>query len=245
MVDQNNGPPDARVQAFLAMLRQQPTTTDCRLCLSQLPDYVSAQQTQEDIQTTFAWTRQHLDSCVDCAEAYAQLFELALTNANSQLPQLDHIPTPDLSFLTAVPDLRTTLTQAIQQTRRRFTLQLNDLLSGLLTPSPQTALTRTTGEGRFRQKLLELTPEQLPEATLPLTLAAYADQEQPGRCLIEVTVEPPGLSWPDLGGREVNLTAGEQAHTAQTDEWGTAVFTDILIIDLDTLRLDIALEANP
>jgi hypothetical protein len=170
---------------------------------------------------------------------------MVLAEAQDQLLQPEHIPTPELSFLTAVPHLPTTLSQAIQQTRQRFTLQLNQLLTGLLAPTPQTALTRSTEEGRYSQKLLELTPEHLPEAAFLLTLTAFADQEQPGRCLVEVTVEPPGLSWPDLAGRQVQLTAGEQTQTAQTDEWGTAVFPNILILDLDTLRLDVSLESAP
>jgi hypothetical protein len=242
MVEQEKGPPDAHVQAFLAMLRQQPTEADCRVCQSQLHDYVVAQQAQEDVQARFAWTRQHLDSCVECAEAYSQLYEMVLAEAQDQLPQPEHIPAPELSFLTAVPHLPTALSQAIQQTQQRFTLQLNELLTSLLAPAPQTALTRSTGQGHYSQKLLELTPEQLPESAIPFTLTAFADQEQPGRCLVEVTVEPPGLSWPDLGGREVMLTAGEHSQTAQTDEWGTAVFPDILILDLDTMRLDVTLE---
>lgn len=244
MIEQEKGQPDGQVQAFLAMLRQQPNEADCRVCLSQLHDYVVAQQAQEDVQTRFAWTRQHLDSCVACAEVYGQLYEMVLAEAQNQLPQPEHIPAPDLSFLTAVPHLPTALNQAIQQTRQRFSLQLNELLASLLAPLPQAALTRSTDGGRYGQKLLELTPEQLPEAALPLTLTAYGDQDQPGRCLVEVTVEPPGLSWPDLAGREVQLTTGEQTLTAQTDEWGTAVFPDILILDLDTLRLDVSLEST-
>lgn len=245
MVEQEKGPPDPQVEAFLTILRQQPTETDCRVCQSQLHDYVAAQQAQEDVQTRFAWTRQHLDSCVECAEAYGQLYEMVLAEAQNQLPQPEHIPAPELSFLTAVPNLHETLSQAIQQTRQHFTLQLNQLLTGLLAPAPQTALTRSTGEGRYSQKLLELTPEQLPEATLPLTLTAFADEDQPGHCLVEVTIEPPGLSWPDLAGREAKLTTGESSQTAVTDEWGTAVFPNILILDLDSLRLDVSLEPNP
>lgn len=245
MTEQENGQPSARVQAFLAMLRQQPNEDDCRICLSQLPDYVDAQQAQKEVKTQFAWTRQHLDSCVACAQAYGPLFDLVLADAQNQLPRPEHIPTPDLSFLTAVPHLPTALSQAIQQTRQRFTLQFNELLTNLLAPPPQTAPTRATGEGRYSQKLLELTPAQLPEATLPITLTTFADQEQPGRCLVEITVEPPGLSWPDLAGRAVTLTVGEQTLTAQTDEWGTAVFPNILSLNLDTLNLDVSLETTP
>ncbi len=241
MNEQVTGQPDARIQAFLTMLGQQPNDADCRLCLSQLHDYVVAQQAKEDYRTQFAWTAQHLDSCVACAEAYDLLFEMVLAEAQDELAQPEQIPPPDLSFLTAVPDLPTVLSQAIQQTRQQLTLQLNTLLTTLLAPASQAALTRSTGEGRYGQKLLELAPDQVPEAALPLTLTAYADREQPKRCLVEVTVELPDVSWPDLAGRNVTLIAGEQVWTAQTDEWGTAVFLDVLILDLDTLRLEVTL----
>lgn len=244
MVKETNGQPDARVQAFLAMLRQQPSDASCRLCLSQLPEYVDAQLAGEVDHAGYAWLRQHLDSCVACAEAYGLLYEMVLAEAQNRLPQPEQLPTPDLSFLTAVPQLPTALSQAIEQTRQRFTLQLNELLASLLAPPATAALTRSAPEGRYGQKLLALTPAQLPEATLPVTLTAFADQAQPGRCLVEVTIEPPGLSWPDLAGRTVTLTAGSETATAQTDEWGTAVFPHILIIDLDSLRLEVALESN-
>lgn len=244
MVEQGTVQPDGRVQAFLAMLRQQPSEADCRLCLSQLHNYVVARQTGADDATQFSWIAQHLDSCVTCAEAYGLLYELVLAEAQGELAQPERLPTPDLSFLTAVPDLATSLSQAIQQTGQRVILQLNDVLAALLAPLPQTALTRSTNEGRYGQKVLELTPEQVPDVAFPLTLIAYADQEQPGRCLVEVTVEPPGLSWPDLGGRTITLTIEELSLTASTDEWGAAVFLDILILDLDSLRLDISLAAT-
>ncbi len=244
MVEQGNEVPNPQIQAFLAMLRQQPGETDCRLCLSQLHDYVVTQQAGEDIQRQFAWTRQHLDSCVACAEAYGRLYEMILAEEQNQLAQPEHVPAPDLSFLAVTPHLPTLLGQAIQQRGQRLTLQLNQLLTGLLVPSPQAALTRSTGQGRYSQKLLELMPDQLPDAPLPLTLTAFADEEQSGRCLVEVTVEPPGISWPDLAGRKVILTVEASAQTAETDEWGTAVFPNILIQDLDTLRLDVYLDTK-
>ena len=239
--EHENSAPDPLVQAFLAMLGQQPDEADCRLCLSQLHDYVMAQQAGEAYRSEFAWTAQHLDSCVACAEAYGTLYETLLAEARGALPQPAALAAPDLSFLTAVSDLPALLSRAIRQMGQRFTLQLNAALNNLLTPPPHAALTRSAEEGRYGRKLLELTPDQVPEAVIPLTLAAFTDRERPDYCLVEVTVEPPGLSWPDLGGQTVTLAAGDKSWAAQTDEWGTAVFPDILILDLDTLFLDVVL----
>lgn len=243
--EQKNSGPDPRIQAFLTILQQQPEEADCRLCQSQLHDYVVSQQAGEDYRAQFAWTAQHLDSCVACAEAYGLLFEAILAEFRGELPQPAAIPEPDLSFLTAVSDLPGLLIRAIRQTGQRLTIQFNQALIGLLAPPPQAASTRsTTDEGRYGRKLLELGPENIPEVALPLTLAAFADREQPDYCLVEVTVEPPGLSWPDLDGRLVTLAAGDKSWSAQTDEWGTAVFPDIPIIDLDALFLDVTLSST-
>lgn len=242
--EQNTGAPAPLVQAFEAMLRQQATEADCQLCLSQLHDYVVAQQSGEDYREQFGWAARHLDSCVACAEAYGLLYEIMLAETTNRLSQPDKIPAPDLSFLTAVPPLPTLLQQAIRQTRQRITIQLNKALTALLVPLPQTALTRSAGNERYSRKLLELTPAQVPEVSLPLTLAAYADAQRPGFCLVEVALEPPGVSWPDLGGWAITLAAGEKSWHAQTDEWGTAVFPDVRMIDLDTLLVNVAIDSR-
>ena len=243
-MEQETDNPDTRIQVFLAMLGQQPNDADCRRCLSQLHDYASAQQAGDDYRTQFSWTVQHLDSCVACAEVYGFLYEMIMAEVQGDLALPESIPPPDLSFLTAVSDLTTLLAQAIRQTHQHLTIQLNDVLNALLAPAPQVALTRSSGEGRYGQKLLELAPEQVSDLSLPLTLTVYADQEHPDLCLIEVIVEPPGMSWPDLGGYEVTITVENQSLTAKTDEWGTAVFLDTPITSLNKLLLDVNLD-NP
>lgn len=244
MEDQTRGQPDDRVQAFLDMLQQQPTAADCRVCLAQLPDYIPAQNDPATDLAQFAWIRRHLDSCVACAQSYAQLYELLLADNQNALRQPATIPAPDLSFLTAVPSLPRLLENAWRRTGQQLTLQLSESLNNLLAPPPQPAL-RSAGDDRYFPPLLKLTPEQLPQTAVPLTLTAYTDQAQPGYCLVELTVEPPGRSWPDLAGNEVTLTADDRTRRAVTDEWGTAVFADWPILDLDGLRIDITLTPPP
>jgi hypothetical protein len=234
--------PDDRVQAFWAMLRYNPTAADCTLCLSQLEAYVQMQLNWPAAAAEFGWLRQHLDSCPACAEAYGLLYELVWTEENGRLPQPPHIPDPDLLFLRPLvvrppPDWLKPFKDALQVTPAQIRLQLNETLASLLTPSPAPAPTRTTGDGRYQPKLLELTPDQAQSAAVPFSLTAYADQQQPDRCLVEITVQPPGQSWPDLGGNQVAVTAAGQTIVAATDDWGTAVFPDLPRNELETLAI--------
>ncbi|MCB8983768.1 MAG: hypothetical protein H6659_08095 [Ardenticatenaceae bacterium] len=237
--------PEKGVAALLQALRQKPTEADCQLCLSQLHDYVVAQLAGQDYRQQFAWTAVHLDTCTACAEAYALIYEAALAEAQNRLPQPAHLPDPDLSFLQSASWLAA-LQAALELHAARLTLQLNETLNALLAPQPTLAATRTLDDGRYTPRLLELTFDQAAAANVPFTLAAYADRQQPDRCLVEITVQPPGQSWPDLSGRAVTLHAAAQraaAHTvtAATDDWGTAVFPDIPRSALTALRIEIEL----
>ncbi|MBK8990112.1 MAG: hypothetical protein IPM39_29295 [Chloroflexi bacterium] len=231
----------ARVMAFISVIRHAPDDADCALCLDQLDGYVQAQLAAADYRAQFAWTAQHLDGCVSCAEAYALHYEAALAEAHGRLPQPDHLPQPDLAFLHAAVDWLAVLQAALRITPARFTLQLNETLNRLLPPTPTPALTRSAADGRYQPKLLELNQDQAHVAGLPFTLAVYADRQQPDRCLVEITVQPPGQSWPDLGGYLVTLTAAEQSVTTKTDDWGTAVFPDVPLAQLEQVRLDVAI----
>ena len=228
---------EARVQAFWAMLRQTPAAADCDLCLSQLEAYVQAQLDERAYQAEFDWLGRHLDSCPACAEAYGLLYELVWTETNSRLPPPTRLPPPDLSFLHHPPAWLAALTAALQTRSDRLSLQLNEQLARLLAPVPVAAPTRSLGDGRYQPKLLELTPDQAQAAQIPFTLTAFADHQQLDHCLVEITVQPPGQSWPDLGGRPVTVTAGEQTFSATTDDWGTAVFPDLPRSELDRLEI--------
>ncbi len=237
MTNQNRG------QALLALLTN-PTPDDaaCQLCLSQLDDYVRAQLSGRQAAGDFAWLLAHLDGCVACAAAYALLYEVTLADENGRLPRPAAVPEPDLSFLRLPADWRTALHAALRPAPGRLTIQFSAALNHLLAPAPAAALSRAgAGDGRYAPKLLELTTDQAQAAAVPFTLAVYADRQQPDACLVEITIAPPGQSWPDLGGRSVTLTAGPYTRTAATDDWGTAVFPDVPRAELDNLRLDVNL----
>jgi hypothetical protein len=247
VTDKSKG--NSQTAAFWAVLRAKPAEADCERCLAQLNDYVESQLSGGDYRQAFSWTAQHLDGCVACAEAYERVYAWVWAEKNGyfdrlstgSLPHPAPIPEPDLSFLTPSPTLRETLQHALRQSRQRLTLQLDAALAALLIPPPSLAAARAGEDGRFGKQILSLTPAQTPETSLPFSLAAYADKENPDLCLVEITVEPPGLSWPDLGGREVSVGYGEVAFTELTDDWGTAVFAKIPLAALESLRLEIQL----
>jgi len=233
---------ESRVQTFLAMLQSQPTEADCQQCVEQLAAYVEAQFEGSNYQMAFPHVAQHLDSCVICAEAYAQMYELVLADRNDRLPEPSYIPQPDLSFLTQPPLLWAALQSALQQTQTHISLQLDATLVALLSPQPSLTMTRAGDDAQFGEQILTLTSDQIPVTDLPFSLAAYADKENQELCLVEITVEPPGLSWPDLGGSEVHLSYNDGVKTGTTDDWGTAVFANIPRTELENLHLDITLK---
>jgi hypothetical protein len=243
------GAEESRLRAFADIIGYTPDEADCALCLNQLEDHLQAQRRGAARGAVrgheFAWTARHLDSCVACAEAYALLYEVALAEENGRLPHPTPLPEPDLSFLQPRPDWLAALQTALSATAERLVLQLNETLAHLLAPAPAPTLTRSVANGRYTPKLLELTPDQAQAAALPFTLAAYADQQQPDRCLVEVTAQPPGQSWPDLGGYQVRLTVGGQTFTGETDDWGTAVFPDLPRAQLNQLQIELALARGP
>jgi hypothetical protein len=103
-------------------------------------------------------------------------------------------------------------------------------------------VTRSAADSdRYGQPILELVPENVPDLAPPVTIMAYGDRQQPDRCLVEVTVEPPGQSWPELSGKQVVLTVADGEQTAVTDDWGVAAFAGVPVAELDTMRLDIDL----
>lgn len=239
MTENKNGPED-KVQSFLSMLRTKPTEADCNRCIAQLDAYVTLQLEEGDYRGEFPWVAQHLDSCVDCVEAYAQVYELLWAENNGRLPQPATIPQPDLSFLDPAANLWTTLQTALQMTQQQITLRLDAMLAAMLLPQASLGLVRGGEDGRFGEQLLALTPAQTPIA-LPFSLNAYADSENSEMCLVEVTVEPLGKSWPELGGQQVIVRYLDTMHTAVTDDWGTAVFTNIPRTELQNLILEIRL----
>lgn len=223
------------------VLRRETSEEACSDCIGQLEPYIAAQIAGSLDQPSFKETAMHLDSCTSCSTAYDLLYEAIEAEANATLPAPVRTPAPNLDFLREKPSLAEQLQTAVRVTAEKLTVQLDQLLLSLLVQEQegQLATVRSGGNGRYSNKLFELSSSQLPGETVPLKIAAFKDNEQNGVALVEVNVEPPGKVWPELGEYEVNLTTRSQAETAVTDEWGTAVFPAVAIQYLGTMRLQV------
>lgn len=242
------GTESERRERLREVLQSEPSKKACRTCLSQLDDYIAAQMAGEAYLERFADVAVHLDACLDCASAYARLYELEVVEANNRLPQPAQLPEPDLSFLQTSQaqakqtDLAVRLREAIYCTIEKVRLQLSADLLPLLRPLPTTPLTRTpVDSARYSEVLLHLEPAHAPDLDLPIALTAYRDAHQPETCLVEVVVEPPGQSWPNLGGKSVTVTVAGEKYTALTDVWGVASFANVRIDDLAQMTLEVTL----
>lgn len=214
------------IDRFRSIMQRKPDPTACKTCLDQIDDYIAAQLAGADYTGLFPEVADHLDACVACAAAYARLYELERL---AVLPDPAEIPEPDLSRLLQ-KSLRSVLARQMQRGRERLQLRLSEVLLTLLVPSPASAATRSAGrDHRLRYRLSR---KQASEVDLPFRFQVYEDGERPGLGLVEVTVEPPGQSWPDLGGRTVFLSYEGERRRETTDAWGVAVFRDVPLAQL-------------
>lgn len=236
-----------RRQQLIRAITARPDDSACDTCMTNLDDYVTAQLQGADYLQIYPTVALHLDSCLDCANAYALLYDLELAAAT--LPQPNLIPQPDLAFLgqdmastTAAPTLRERLRAALQQTVGGFTLQLSPHLLAGFAPQPAFSALRSPAESqRYGERLFSLSQDEESTEALPLTLAAYRDNANPDLCLLEVTAAPPERSWPELEGIQVTLQAEGNTWEDQTDAWGLASFEGIPLTLLDQLLIEVVL----
>ena len=224
------------LERLIQALQAKPDDEACRTCLSQLGDYISAQLAGEDYTGRFPDVALHLDSCPDCAGAYARLYELELADITDQLPLPDQLSVPELNFLSpnvtsstsSQARLAEQVRNAIHRTGESLTLRLSADLLSILRPSPMSGATRVPSDReRYSQVILSLEAAQIPDLDWPIALTAYQDALEPNLCLVEIVVEPAGQSWPDLGGRMVVLTLAGEEHEAVTDAWGIVSFEGV------------------
>ena len=234
------------------VLRSNPDAADCEQCLTHLEVYIAAQLAQEDYLDRFPTVAGHLDTCPDCAGAYARLYEVELAAAANLFDSSVSAPAPDLGFLSteeaeladpsAEMNLEQYLRAALERTGDLLRLTLSTDLLTLLQPSTAPAPTRAPADStRYADLLLELDPPEMMRDDLPLTVTAYRDSQQPEYCLVEVVVEPPDRSWPDLAGINVTLLIAAERQVATTDAWGLASFENVPIIHLANLSLETTL----
>jgi hypothetical protein len=221
----------------------------CQRCLSRLDDYITAQLSGEDYLAGWPEVAAHLDGCLRCAEAYARLYALEQAILTETLPEPVQLPVPDLSFL--LPEapgplspaalraqlrlkaLAEQIQAALQHLKGRIRLQLTPALLPLLQPIQAPARAIPSAE-----LLLRLDPEEIPGVHLALSLAAYREEQLPEACRVEILVQPPGRSWPDLAGIQVTLTAAGQQQQASTNAWGEVSFSGVPVAALPHLAVE-------
>ncbi|KAA3665506.1 MAG: hypothetical protein DWQ04_00270 [Chloroflexi bacterium] len=233
-----------RIEELQQLLKAEPDESDCQQCLNQLDDYIAMQLAGKQYWVQFRQTAVHLDACISCAEAYARLYELAIAEAANTLPQPDSIPEPDLSFLrhNETTLLSRQIAASVKRVGEKLVLALSADLVELLRPLPNTSLvTRANESDRFGEITLELTPKQTGSIDFPLTLRVYQDRQRDGYCLIEVFVQPSGKSWPDIAGYQVIIHGVGETQTQMTDAWGSAIFQDMPIEQLQNLKIEATL----
>jgi hypothetical protein len=236
-------------QAHLeAVLSQTADETACRRCLDQLDAYTEAQLAGEDYLGVYPGVALHLDSCLECADAYARLYELALADAADQLPQPTHIPAPDLSFLPTIPvaepsplSLSRRVEQALSRVGNQFTFELSAALLNLLQPPPLAMTTRAADSERYDEYLAQLEPAQVPGIDFPLKLSIFRDAQNSEMVMVEAIIAPPDRSWPNLAGSTVTLMVDETWREAVTDPWGLVAFEDVPLTALARLRIEVTL----
>ena len=74
---------------------------NCSIWRDRLHDYVEAQLAGHEEDPEFMELRRHLDTCVDCADVYALLYETMWAEQQGAIPELFTMPTLDTSFLSS------------------------------------------------------------------------------------------------------------------------------------------------
>ncbi len=235
---------DERREKLMKMLRSRPDDAACRLCLDNLGSYVTSQLAGEDYLSRFPVIATHLDSCPECTGAYARIYGLEFAEISGHWFQPAQIPEPDLSFLKrrSVLSLLDLWQQAVRQWADGFSLQLTAELQQLLHPSLPVAQLRQSPmrQSQYGELILQFPPDPMPETESPVSITVFKDTQNLGMCLVEITVTPPGRSWPYLDGSTVTLRIDEEEKMAGTDHNGLAAFTAVPIDALETLGIEVA-----
>ncbi len=208
----------------------------CAACLDTLEAYVGDQRAGRDYAALHPTTAHHLDACVECAEAYALLYDLAELPA-AALPTPARIPPPDLSFLSAAAaaKLAELLRSALTHTGNQVRVQLSPTLITAGRAIPPSMAYRDAGTpALFTLAISDPTP-----AITQLQISAHATSTDASRCTLQAQITLPDRDWPDLAGINVRAVGTSGTLNAQTDAWGVALFTDLPTADLETLVIEV------
>ncbi|GAB4189987.1 MAG: hypothetical protein OHK0022_02500 [Roseiflexaceae bacterium] len=220
-------PNDPQVVRLLQALRQQ-SELSCEQAEQQILALVEAEQAGVDVdqRPEFAAILGHLDTCVDCAERYAELAE-----------ELAGLVAPQEALVEAVPAVRPFFAPARQSEQvllrvlggqlRRFELELYPPPI----PTGRASFATLGSEALFADTL----PEVAGDPVVSVALNGTGDQRE---LLVAIREAAATTRW------RVSALAGGDTHTALTDDQGVARLGRVAVADLDKLALVFAEEQS-
>lgn len=224
-----------------AITSRQEDELTCEACRMQLPDYVNAQIMGDELGENFAKLAFHLKVCPRCVQEYRELTVLTGQAYTELLPEADHQPQFDFTFL---------------ETEKQQTFWWDDLGRLIITFSEElvNALqAATTGQAsagalsrsrRSEEVHLQLSEEETGK-DIAVTIRVKKMADEPTQCTALVDVDVPSRGgWPNLGGIEVLLKQNDREDKQITDPHGKAFFKGISIEHLADLVFEIGPDAD-
>jgi hypothetical protein len=208
-----------RAAARLLQALDAPDDMNCEQARVQLPAFVEAEYIGQDVDTLpeYAALLQHLDRCPDCIALYTELAEdlEALVGEDDVLPAAH--PSPPSFFGPARQSERVVL-RVLRGIARRFELSL---------AAPQLApAIATLGDGQ-RATLFSDSVAEVPGA--PLVAVSLSGEAASAELVVAISDPAVATRW------QVQVIAGDIAHTATTDEHGIARFSGLEVADVPDL----------
>lgn len=217
----------------------------CTACLDGLDEYVSAQLEGRPYQRLYPEIAAHLDSCVDCAESYAILYDAAHMTEAAVVPAPAR--GPDLGFLAqAAPPpqadgparLRDTLAASIERHGGRVRFRLTQALLDLI-PRSQGPQLSFRAAGEEQNSLFDIEVDEPDTEVSMLHVSAYVNPGADDRCTLRVQLGLQDREWPDLADIPVQLVSSEMRRAGVTDHWGEVVFAEVPRTALAELTIEV------
>ncbi|HEU4324247.1 MAG TPA: hypothetical protein VFS21_13935 [Roseiflexaceae bacterium] len=218
-------PNDPQAERLLQALRQQ-SELSCEQAEQQILALAEAELAGVDVdeRPEFAAILRHLDSCVACAERYAELAEELAASAGAQEGLAEKMPAVQPFF---VPARRSdqVLLRVLGGQLRRFELELYPPPL----PKGRASFATLSGETLFADTL----PEVVGDPVVSVALNGTGERRE---LLVVIRDAHASTRW------RVSATAGSETRSATTDDQGVARLGAVPVADLDKLALIFAEE---
>ncbi|MEM7117611.1 MAG: hypothetical protein AAF614_34585 [Chloroflexota bacterium] len=194
-----------------------------------LAEMATAEAAGEDIEVLFAQELIHLEQCVQCAEAYAELVELMETAVSAMA--LPAVVPPEVAQANALwqraHNVVSEAKTAVEEGLTIFWQSLHISLEPQLVPLQRdTPSAKSQSRSLFAGEVGDL---------IPLSVQMEARRSDATSCTLHIFVDQ--LSTTGGAGRRVQITYGDVVKTAVTDSSGVVEFAEVPIAALEDLTV--------